>query len=417
MKKYPAGTTIAFLFVLVFADVQGQEFKPLFNGKNLDGWYTYFNERGKGNDPSQVFSVSDGLLHISGKEFGYIVTERSYTDFHLVAEFKWGQKKYPPRENDKRDNGIVYYVSNTDHVWPRGIECQIQEGDCGDFWLIDSVTVVIDGVRTESTKNTRAFKKKDNERPTGEWNRVEVIARNGKCTHIVNGVVVNEGTDASLRSGRILIQSEGAETYYRKIEIKDLSGAGGSAGVSSSAAGVGAAGMAMGSAGADTASVPWARITNLSPHPSIDQQEFARQYRANKAFWDAAFAFLKEHDLQALAVGKYPIDGENVYATVTEAPTKDFDKTNWESHRKYIDLQCVITGVERMGKAPVAKATVTKPYDEQKDLANYSAEGVQYDVPAGSFMIFFPGDAHRPNITPGGNLPVKKIVIKVRAAE
>jgi len=70
-----------------------------------------------------------------------------------------------------------------------------------------------------------------------------------------------------------------------------------------------------------------------------------------------------------------------------------------------------------MGKTPVAKATVTKPYDEQKDLANYSSEGIQYDVPSGSFMIFFPGDAHRPNITPGGNLPVKKIVIKVRVAE
>lgn len=77
-------------------------------------------------------------------------------------------------------------------------------------------------VQQGPTKNTRVKKKVDNEKPTGEWNRVEVIAVKGKCTHIVNGVVVAEATDVSLRSGRILIQSEGAETYYRKIEIKEL---------------------------------------------------------------------------------------------------------------------------------------------------------------------------------------------------
>ena len=66
------------------------------------------------------------------------------------------------------------------------------------------------------------IKKKDNEKPTGEWNRIEVIANKGKCTHIVNGIVVNEAESVSLRSGRILIQSEGAEIFYRKIDIKEL---------------------------------------------------------------------------------------------------------------------------------------------------------------------------------------------------
>ncbi|HTE34241.1 MAG TPA: DUF1080 domain-containing protein, partial [Chryseolinea sp.] len=108
------------------------------------------------------------------------------------------------------------------HLPTRSIECQIQEGDCGDFWLIDSVTALVDGVQAGPTKNTRVFKKKDNEKPTGEWNTLEIIAKNGTCTHIVNGMVVNEATDASLRSGRILIQSEGAEIYYRKIEIREL---------------------------------------------------------------------------------------------------------------------------------------------------------------------------------------------------
>jgi len=66
------------------------------------------------------------------------------------------------------------------------------------------------------------IKKKDNEKPSGDWNRIEIIANKGKCTHIVNGVIVNEAEHVSLRSGRILIQSEGAETYYRKIDLKEL---------------------------------------------------------------------------------------------------------------------------------------------------------------------------------------------------
>lgn len=223
MKRKPIYLLlVSILFMAFVSEGQAQGFKPLFNGKNLKGWHSFLKSKGKNNDPEQVFSVENGLLKITGKEFGYVVTDKSFQDFHLVAEFKWGEKKYPPRENKVRDNGILYYVVPEDRVWPRSIECQIQEGDCGDFWLIDSTTVVIDGLRTPATKNTHIVKKKDAEKPSGEWNRVEVIAKNGKCTHIINGVVVNEGSDASLRSGRILIQSEGAETYYRKIEIKKL---------------------------------------------------------------------------------------------------------------------------------------------------------------------------------------------------
>jgi hypothetical protein len=222
MKRNYYHFLLATFCVLLFTDSYSQNFKPLFNQKNLDGWYSFLKTNGKNNDPDTVFSVSNGLLHITGKEFGYIVTEKSFSSFHLVAEFKWGEKKYPPRENQPRDNGICYYVVSEDRVWPRSIECQIQEGDCGDFWLIDSVTAVVDGVQQGPTKNTRVIKKKDNEKPTGEWNRIEVIAKDGKCTHLVNGVVVNEAKDASLRSGRILIQSEGAEIWYRKIEIKEL---------------------------------------------------------------------------------------------------------------------------------------------------------------------------------------------------
>ncbi len=222
MQKRRYQGLLAFLFCLTTIHLSAQRFKPLFNGKDLAGWNIYLKTTGKNNDLDTVFSVSDNMLHITGKTFGYLVTERSFTDFHLRVEFKWGERKFPPREKVVRDNGICYYVVPQDKVWPRSVECQIQEGDCGDFWLIDSVTAIVDGVQAGPTKNTRVKKKKDNEKPTGEWNTLEIIASKGKCTHIVNGEIVNEATDVSLRSGRILIQSEGAEIFYRKIDIKEL---------------------------------------------------------------------------------------------------------------------------------------------------------------------------------------------------
>ena len=161
----------------------------------------------------------------------------------------------------------------------------------------------------------------------------------------------------------------------------------------------------------------WAQGLSIKPHKSVDAKVFARQYFTNKKYWDEAFSFLKGNNLQQLQKGKYPIDGDNVYASVTTDSSKNFDKTNWESHHKYIDLQYVIDGEETMGVWPVAKATVSKPYDEKKDVANYNAEGKFYPATNKAFFLFFPTNAHRPNITPGGNKVVKKIVIKIRAAE
>ena len=215
-----------FIFTCFCVNAQQTKMKPLFNGKNLNGWYSFLTSKGKNNDPEKVFTVENGLLHITGKEFGYISTEKTFKDFHLAVEFKWGLKKYPPRDADttKRDNGICFYVplNEKDFVWPKSIECQVQEGDVGDFWMIDSTTVVIDGKKTEPNNYTRAKKKKDGEKPNGEWNLVEVIVNKGQITYIVNGIVVNEASSPSLNEGKIIIQSEGAEIYYRKIEIVEL---------------------------------------------------------------------------------------------------------------------------------------------------------------------------------------------------
>ena len=161
----------------------------------------------------------------------------------------------------------------------------------------------------------------------------------------------------------------------------------------------------------------WLNGWKVEPDKSINIQEFAWQYHQHKKYWDEAFAFLQSHDLKTLAKGKYPIDSNYVYASVTEDPTKDFDKTNWESHRMYIDLQYVIEGEEKIGVFPAVKAQVIKPYDENKDVANYAADGPIQSANPDVFFLFFPTDAHRPGITPGGNKVVKKIVIKIRAAQ
>jgi biofilm protein TabA len=152
------------------------------------------------------------------------------------------------------------------------------------------------------------------------------------------------------------------------------------------------------------------------PHESVDKVEFARQYNANKDLWDAAFAYLKNTNLQTLPVGKYTIIPDKVTVSVTEDSTKNFDKTTWESHRKMVDIQYIVRGEEKMGVAPVSTAKVIKPYDEKRDAANYEVDGKYYVSTPDKFFIFFPTDAHRPNITTGGNLRDKKIVIKVLAA-
>jgi hypothetical protein len=197
----------------------------LFNGRDLDGWTIHLPHADGADpttDPKQVFRVHNGLLHVSGQEFGYIATRDEFEDFHLIVEFRWGDRRWPPRENAKRDSGICYHVVGPDKVWPRSIECQIQEGDCGDFWMVDGARLTVRGVRNEPGSAVRAVKTADAEKPHGQWNTIEVISQNGSLIHKVNGVVVNQGSDPEPRRGRILLQSEGAEIVFRRVEITPL---------------------------------------------------------------------------------------------------------------------------------------------------------------------------------------------------
>ncbi|RYD96201.1 MAG: DUF386 family protein, partial [Sphingobacteriales bacterium] len=154
---------------------------------------------------------------------------------------------------------------------------------------------------------------------------------------------------------------------------------------------------------------------SMRPHPSINAAEFSRQYSANPALWDKAFAFLRTRKLNELAPGKYPLAGDSVFVSVTYGPEKVFDSTKWEAHRKYIDLQYIIEGQEKMGVAPLASAREVMAYNEAKDVANYSAEGSFHIADPGQFFLFFPQDVHRPNIKVAeGN--VRKLVVKIKAA-
>ena len=151
----------------------------------------------------------------------------------------------------------------------------------------------------------------------------------------------------------------------------------------------------------------------LVPASSTNKIEFAKQYNTNKAVWDKVFAYLKNTDLDALPVGKYAVEGTAATVAVTDNPTKEYEKTAWESHRKFIDLQYAITGAEKMEAAPITSLQVTEPYLDAKDVAHYSGTGTQYVATQGTFFLFFPADAHRVNIKADGADHDKKIVIKI----
>jgi biofilm protein TabA len=161
----------------------------------------------------------------------------------------------------------------------------------------------------------------------------------------------------------------------------------------------------------------WANGLKVKPHASVNKVTFATQYHKNQVVWDKVFAFMRDSNLTTIKPGKYVINGDNAFASITEAPSKEFDKSAWESHRKYIDLQYVIRGKEKIGVEELSKATVTKPYNETGDGANYTAEGKFYIADPSEFFLFFPDDVHRPNIKLDGYDVVKKLVIKIKVAD
>src|SRR5215203_860611 len=109
--KFYSGLIVGFLSCCSNLGAQSaKQTKYLFTPQNKNEWYLFINGAGKNNDSLGVFKFENGVLHVSGQRFGYIITEKSYSNFHLTLDFKWGEKKYPPRENEKRDAGVLYHA-------------------------------------------------------------------------------------------------------------------------------------------------------------------------------------------------------------------------------------------------------------------------------------------------------------------
>jgi YhcH/YjgK/YiaL family protein len=160
----------------------------------------------------------------------------------------------------------------------------------------------------------------------------------------------------------------------------------------------------------------WSEGWPVTPDASINKKEFAILYYKNKERWAKAFKFLRNNDLTKLDVKRYDIDGDNLFATVSEYQSKNEESAKFEAHRKYIDIQYVISGKEIMNLAPISTLKeVLTPYDVAKDIEFITvSKVVNYKANPSNFFIFFPDDAHRPGLKDGSNSPVRKVVIKVK---
>ncbi len=258
MKRFVAGLVVLTWALVHFPAAGDTPAAPvkLFNGKDLTNFYTYLAKLGKNNDPKKVFSVQNGMIRVSGEVMGCFVTEKEYENYHLVVEFKWGKETFPPRKERAMDSGILLHCVGDDGAaggyWLESIECQMIEGGTGDFILVGgkhqptlsanaekrggqfyfnpeaSLTPFKGGrinwfARDPNWKDVQGVRgKHDVEHPAGQWNTLECICKGSDITNILNGTIVNAATLSSHSKGKILFQSEGAEVFFRRIDLLPL---------------------------------------------------------------------------------------------------------------------------------------------------------------------------------------------------
>ena len=225
---------------------------------------------GLNNDPLHVFTIEmqngKPVLHVSGEVFGGYTTKKEFGNYHLRAEVKFGENTYAPRKGAKKDNGFLYHGQMPHgqfwHVWLRSQEFQVQEGDMGDFyalagtamdihakkkdtaarsrWIYDPTAAIHNFASSGTPANASSGTSANNvahlagnfENPHGEWTTLDLYCFGDKAIHVINGHVVmvlensrtaeTDGTSKPLTSGKIQFQSEGAEAYYRNIEIRKI---------------------------------------------------------------------------------------------------------------------------------------------------------------------------------------------------
>lgn len=128
---------------------------------------------------------------------------------------------------------------------------------------------------------------------------------------------------------------------------------------------------------------------------------------------EAAFKYLVASDLKSLEPGKYVLEGENVFAVVQEYDTKPVLEGKLEAHRRYIDIQYMVSGEEQMGYSHIGALTESEPYTKERDVQFFQGKSSMVLVEQGMFALFFPEDAHMPGIMIDERKSVKKVVVKV----
>lgn len=233
--------------------------RPL-ESNDLAGFTRWLKTTGR-EDPQRVFRVEKGVLRCGDEDLGYVATRNAYRDYHLSVEFRWGRKN--PQDKYVRNSGVLLHGVGPDgaasNVWMTSIECQLAQGCEGDLIVIrgkqadgtvfpatiSSHTTVAEDGKTRWreggkptvysgkqfwwSKHQPFFKelsdtrgKDDVASPLGEWTKVEALCRGARITIRMNGVTVNECFDAHPAAGKILLQAEGHEVFFRNLELRPL---------------------------------------------------------------------------------------------------------------------------------------------------------------------------------------------------
>ena len=188
---------------------QGSDIIRLFNGKDLSNWTFYLKDHSV--DPNSVFSVKNGVIHITGNPYGYMRTKEKYSNYRLHVEYHW------PVE--ATNSGVFINAQPPDTIWIRCFECQLAAGNAGDLICMNGTDM------NERTDKTRSVVKKlapSSEKPVGEWNTIEVLCSDNSLEVRVNGILQNKGTGLTVNEGCICLQSEGKDIEFRNVFLTKL---------------------------------------------------------------------------------------------------------------------------------------------------------------------------------------------------
>lgn len=223
-------------FVVGLTGCMSSKKQNVINLLQPENFYSYIEKQGIGVDPDRVFNWENGILRITGQHYGYLATKQTnLSNYRLVTEFKWGNETWEPRKTLARDSGVLVHGGGKDMIWPRSIEAQLIEGGTGDILVVNGAYLTVDGV-TKGPRTARFDRPGRNpwkdevgfrgpneiEKPHGQWNRLEILCDGDRVKVSVNGTTTLDGTNASPSSGKIVLQSEGAEVFFRRLDLYPL---------------------------------------------------------------------------------------------------------------------------------------------------------------------------------------------------